>query len=138
MRVLVLDESSARAELLRDGLSQAGFEVTAPLTTPLALLRTIEALAPDVIVIDTGSIKEMVEVSSARFEEIQNLRGQIAKANLQLSERKLVERAKGILMKTRGLEEEAAYRALRRMAMDKNRRIGEVARGLIEMADLLG
>lgn len=190
MRVLVVDESAERAELLRDGLRQAGYEVAASLSSPLALLKAIDEQRPDVIVIDTESpsrdvlehlvvitqhsprpiimfasdgapetireavragvtayvvdgleaarVKAIIDVAVARFEELQKLRGQLADANLKLDERKLVERAKGILMKTRGLDEEGAYRALRRMAMDKNRRIGEVARSLIDMADLLG
>ncbi len=55
MRVLVVDESPERAEVLRDGLRRAGYEVTASLSSPLALLKTIEELQPDVIVIDTES-----------------------------------------------------------------------------------
>ena len=55
MRVLVVDESAERAELLRAALLLAGYEVTASLTSPLALLKTIERLEPDVIVIDTDS-----------------------------------------------------------------------------------
>src|SRR2546426_346204 len=54
-RVLVVDESRERAETLRDGLRRAGHEVTASLSSPLALLKTIEELQPEVIVIDTES-----------------------------------------------------------------------------------
>jgi response regulator NasT len=52
-------------------------------------------------------------------------------------ERKAVERAKGILMKQRGCDEPQAYHALRKMAMDKNLRIGEVAENVIAFAELL-
>jgi len=55
MRVLVVDETAERAELLRAALTLAGHEVTASLSLPLALLKTIERLQPDVIVIDTDS-----------------------------------------------------------------------------------
>ena len=55
MRVLVVDESRERADVVRDGLRRAGYEVTASLSSPLALLKTIEELRPDVIVIDTDS-----------------------------------------------------------------------------------
>jgi response regulator NasT len=55
MRVLVVDESAERAEVLRAALLLAGYEVTASLTSPLALLKTIEQLEPEVIVIDTDS-----------------------------------------------------------------------------------
>ena len=65
------------------------------------------------------------------------LRAELADANLKLSERKRVERAKGILMKTRGVGEDEAYQMLRRMAMDRGKRLGEIAQQLIDMADLL-
>src|SRR5947208_3238891 len=55
MKVLVIDESSERAEILCDGLRQGGLEVAAAISSPLALLKTIEELQPDVIVIDTES-----------------------------------------------------------------------------------
>ena len=190
MRVLVVDESPERARVLRDGLRLAGYEVTASLTSPIALLKTIDQLKPDVIVIDTESpsrdvlehlvvmsqhtprpvvmfasdgapekireavragvsayvvdgldplrVKTIIDVAVARFEDFQNLREQLAQANLKLSERKLVERAKGILMKSRGLDEEAAYGLLRKFAMDRKLRMSEVAQQLIDAADLLG
>jgi len=190
MKVLVVDESAERAEILREGLRRAGHEVTASLTSPFALLKTIEALKPDVIVIDTESpsrdvlehlvvmsqhtprpvvmfatdqapetireamragvsayvvdgleparVKTIVDVAVARFEDFQALRAQLAQANLKLSERKLIERAKGLLMKTRGLDEDAAYSLLRKFAMDRKLKIAEVARQLVDSAELLG
>ena len=190
MRVLVVDESAERAEILREGLRRAGHEVTASLTSALALLKTIEELKPEVIVIDTESpsrdvlehlvvmsqhtprpvvmfatdrapetireavragvsayvvdgldaarVKTIVDVAVARFEDFQDLRAQLAQANLKLSERKLVERAKGILMKARGLEEGEAYGLLRKFAMDRKLKIAEVAQQLIDSAELLG
>jgi two-component system, response regulator / RNA-binding antiterminator len=190
MKVLVVDESPERAELLREGLLQAGHEVTATLSSPLALLKTIDELKPDVIVIDMDSpsrdvlehlvfvsqnsprpvvmfaqddapetiraatragvsayvvdgldrnrIKSIVDAAVARFEDYQALRTQLAEANLKLSERKLVEKAKGLLMKSRSLDEDAAYAALRKMAMDRNLKLAEVAQKVIDAADLLG
>ena len=190
MRVLVVDESPERAELLREGLSRSGYEVAASLTSPLLLLKTIDALAPDVIVIDTDSpsrdvlehlvvmsqhtprpvvmfandaepemiraatragvsayvvnglskerIKAIVDVAVARFEEMQSLRTQLADAHQKLTDRKLVERAKGLLMKSRDLDEDAAYAALRKMAMDRKLKLPEVAQRLVDAADLLG
>ncbi len=190
MRVLVVDESAERAEILREGLRRAGHEVTASLTSAVALLKMIEELEPDVIVIDTESpsrdvlehlvvmsqhtprpvvmfatdhapetireavragvsayvvdgldparVKTIVDVAVARFEDFQGLRAQLAQANLKLSERKLVERAKGLLMKTRGLEEEQAYGLLRKFAMDRKLKIADVAQQLLDSAELLG
>ncbi len=190
MRVLVVDESPERAEIIQEGLARGGHQVSACLTSPLALLKTIDELQPEVIVIDTDSpsrdvlehlvvmsergprpvvmfaadgapevireavragvsayvvdgldaarVKTIVDVAVARFEDFQRLRAELAEANLKLAERKLVEQAKGILMKTRGLDEEAAYALLRRSAMDRKLRIAEVAQQLVASADLLG
>lgn len=190
MRVLVVDESEEQAELLRDGLRLAGYEVAASLSSPIALLKTIEEQRPDIIVIDTESpsrdvlehlvvmsqhtprpvvmfasdrteatireatragvsayvvdgldperIKPILSAAVARFEEMQGLKTQLAEANLKLSERKVVDRAKGLLMKSRGLNEEAAYGAMRKMAMDRKLKLSEVAQRIIDAVDLLG
>ena len=88
--------------------------------------------------LEVARVKAIVEVAVARFDQYQNLRAELAEANLKLSERKLVDRAKGILMKSRGMGEDEAYQALRRMAMDKGKRVGDIAQQVIDMADLLG
>ncbi|GAB4269925.1 MAG: hypothetical protein Kow0065_19920 [Methylomicrobium sp.] len=59
------------------------------------------------------------------------------KTKSQLEERKLVDRAKGILMKTQGFNEEQAYHTLRKLAMDRTISIGEMAKNVISMAELL-
>ncbi len=190
LRVLVVDESPERADVLRDGLARAGCEVAASLTSPLELLQAIALARPDVIIIDTespsrdvlehlvvvsrdeprpivmfardadaavireamragvsayvvdgldpGRVKSIIDVACARFDEFQKLRAALAAANLKLAERKVVERAKGVLMKARGLSEDEAYRALRRLAMDRNRRLADVAQALIDASELLG
>jgi response regulator NasT len=68
---------------------------------------------------------------------IAGLRNELGAANQKLAERKFVERAKGLLMKARGLSEDEAYHTLRRMAMERNRRLGDVAKSVLEMADLI-
>jgi two-component system, response regulator / RNA-binding antiterminator len=78
-----------------------------------------------------------MDVAIARFREFQALRTELEDTRNRLEERKLVERAKGILMRGKGMSEEDAYRALRKMAMDRNQRIGEAARNLIAVAELL-
>src|SRR5712691_2922642 len=55
MRVLVVDESPERAAVLREGLERAGHEVAAALASPIELLRAVDEVRPDVIVIDTDS-----------------------------------------------------------------------------------
>ena len=190
MRVIVVDESEERAMILREGLTAAGHEVVASLSSPFELLRAVDALQPDVIVIDTesptrdvlehvvivsqssprpivmfatdsggeairdavragvsayvvdgldiGRVNSIVEVACARFEEFQRLKTELAEANLKLSERKLVERAKGLLMQSRGLSEDEAYHALRKLAMSRKQRLGDVAQQVIDTAELLG
>ena len=190
MRVLVVGESAEQAALLRDGLQLAGYEVTASLSSSLALLKSIDEQRPDVIVIDTDSpsrdvlehlvmvtqhtprpivmfasdgapetireatkagvsayvvdgldskrIKAIVAAAVARFDELQGLRGQLAAAEQRLAERKVIDRAKGLLMKARTLDEPAAYEAMRKMAMDRKLKLGEVAQRVIDAADLLG
>ena len=190
MRVLVVDEAPGSAEILQEGLRRAGHEVTATLSSPVALLKTIERLDPEVILIDTESpsrdmlehlviirqqtprpvvmfasdgapdtireavragvsayivdglekdrVKSIIDVAVARFHDFQALRGELAEANQKLSERKLVERAKGLLMKSRGLDEGAAYSLLRTFAMDRKLRVAELAQQIIDAADLLG
>jgi len=194
MRILVVDESDERAALLGEALAAAGHEVVASLSSPLELLRAVDALRPDVIVIDTESptrdvlehvvivsqssprpivmfasdaggaairdavragvsayivdgldgsrVNSIVQVACARFEEyqreFQRLKIELAEANLKLSERKRVERAKGLLMQTRGVSEDEAYHALRKLAMSKKLRLGDVAQQVIDTAELLG
>jgi len=88
--------------------------------------------------LDAGRVKGIVEVAVARFEEYQKLVAELAEANLKLSERKLVDRAKGILMKSRNMTEDEAYKAMRSLAMSRKKRLGEVARMVIDMADIIG
>jgi response regulator NasT len=88
--------------------------------------------------LDPSRVKGIIDVAVARFKEYQELVSELAEANLKLSERKLIERAKGLLMKSRGFSEDEAYHALRRMAMTRKQRLGEVAKTVIDMADFLG
>ncbi|MGB3934535.1 MAG: ANTAR domain-containing protein [Burkholderiales bacterium] len=88
--------------------------------------------------LDASRVSSIVEVACARFEEFQRLRIELADANLKLTERKLVERAKGLLMQSRGLSEDDAYHALRKLAMAKKQRLGETAQQFIDAAELLG
>ena len=83
-------------------------------------------------------IKPILQTAVARFQDFQLLRRELAETKTTLAERKVLERAKGILMKQRGLSEEDAYQALRKLAMNRNKRIVEVADGVITASELLG
>ncbi|MGE5450801.1 MAG: ANTAR domain-containing response regulator [Acidobacteriota bacterium] len=84
------------------------------------------------------SIKPVIEVAMARFEHEEKLRQELAEARTQLEDRKVIDRAKGLLMTRQGLTEPEAYARLRKAAMDKGIKLSEVAQRLIDAADLLG
>jgi response regulator NasT len=73
----------------------------------------------------------------SRFNAFSQLRDELDRAKQELEERKIIERAKGILMKERGLSEDAAYGLLRKAAMNENRRLAEVAQSVVTAARLL-
>ena len=87
--------------------------------------------------VDLYRLKPLIDVALVQFEVHQNLRRELAETTQKLSERKQIERAKGILMKSRGLDEEGAYQALRKLAMDRGKPLGSVAQDVIDMAKLL-
>jgi response regulator NasT len=79
----------------------------------------------------------VLQVAIARFEQDRALKGQLEMAQAQLSERKVVERAKGILMKEFGLSEEQAYAHLRKLAMDRGQKLAAVAERMVDAQGLL-
>jgi two-component system, response regulator / RNA-binding antiterminator len=82
-------------------------------------------------------VKPILDVAVARFSEYQKLRAELEQTRMDLADRKVIERAKGLLMTSRGLSEEDAYRLLRKLAMDQNQRLVEVARSILTLAQLL-
>jgi response regulator NasT len=83
-------------------------------------------------------IGSIVQVALARYEQDRSIHAERDQALAKLAERKLIERAKGILMRKRGIGEDEAYHMLRRLAMDQSLRLREVAERVITMSDLLG
>nr|WP_317892519.1 ANTAR domain-containing protein [uncultured Sphingomonas sp.] len=83
-------------------------------------------------------IKPVLELAIRRFNAFSKLQAELDAARTELADRKTVDRAKAILMKSRGLDEPGAYALLRTTAMKQGRRIVEVAEALITAADLLG
>jgi response regulator NasT len=82
-------------------------------------------------------VRSVLEVAMSRFQLMNQLRQDLDKAKADLASRKTVERAKALLMKERGLEEEAAYRLLRKLSMDTGRPLGAVAADLLAFAGVL-
>jgi response regulator NasT len=83
-------------------------------------------------------VRPIIDVAIARFREFQAMRDELEHTRDKLSERKLVERAKGLLMKQRGFDEEEAYSALRKLAMERNQRLVQVAQNVIDIFEMLG
>jgi two-component system, response regulator / RNA-binding antiterminator len=82
-------------------------------------------------------IRPILDVAMARFQHEQQLRRELADARSELQERKVIDRAKGLLMQRQGLTEHAAYEKLRKTAMDRGLKLGDVAQRILDVADLL-
>ena len=82
-------------------------------------------------------VQPIIDVAVARFEELQSLRMELISAQGELADRKLIERAKGLLMKKKNLSEEDAFRQMRKMAMDENLKLVQVAREIVRAAKIL-
>jgi len=82
-------------------------------------------------------VKPVLDVAYARFQFEQQLRGELAETRNQLTERKVVERAKGLLMQQLQISEDDAYRRLRKLAMEKGIRIAQAAQRIIDVSAAL-
>ncbi|MDY8108808.1 ANTAR domain-containing protein [Fulvimarina sp. 2208YS6-2-32] len=188
--ILIFDENKVRAAIIEAGLREAGHEKVAVVGEILGLVKRIETLQPDVIVVDLENpnrdqlehffqvsrsvkkpvamfvdrsdseaisaaveagvsayivdglkkerVKPILDMAVSRFNAFHRLSRELDEARSELAGRKLIDRAKGILMRKRGLSEPEAYRLLQRCAMNENRRIADVAQSLISASSLLG
>jgi two-component system, response regulator / RNA-binding antiterminator len=179
-----------RANALRIGLLEAGYDLVASLPADMYLPERIAQLQPDLIIIDAESdardvlehiviasrderrpivlftedektssmeaamaagvsayivaglqterIKPVLSVALARFRQEQKLLDELADTRHKLAERKVIERAKGVLMSHHKLSEEQAYQKLRSMAMNKKLKLAEIAQRILDVEDLLG
>lgn len=82
-------------------------------------------------------IRPVLDAAIARFALFHRMRAELAATRAALEERKIIDRAKGLLMRAKGIGEDEAYALLRRTAMDQKRKIVEVAQALVTAADLL-
>jgi response regulator NasT len=181
---------AARAQALREGLQEAGYDIVASLPADMYLPDQIAQLQPDMIIIDAESdardvlehivvatrderrpivlftesedeqsmeqamragvsayivaglkadrIKPVLNVALARFKQEQKLLTELSDTKHKLAERKVIERAKGLLMARHRLTEDQAYQKLRNMAMNKNLKLAEIAQRILDVEDLLG
>jgi response regulator NasT len=189
LSILIIDENRIRAAIIEAGLREAGHERVTVLHEINEVARRIEAIAPDVVVIDLENpnrdrlehffslsralqrpiamfvdrsdgaeiesavaagvsayvvdglrkerVKPILDMAISRFNAFARLRRELEDARSELEDRKVIEQAKGILMRTRGMDEAAAYSLLRKTAMNQNRKIADVAQSLITAAKLL-
>lgn len=125
------------------------FQVSRTISRPIAMFvdrsdaTTIEAAVEagvSAYVVDglkKERVKPILDMAISRFNAFSRLRDELSKTKQALEERKVIDRAKGLLMKMRGIGEEEAYALLRKTAMNEHRRIGEVAQSLVTAAGLL-
>lgn len=106
-----------------------------PETMQAALTSGVSAYVVDGLV--PGRVKAIIEVAIARFDAFQSMRQELDKVRNQLTDRKRIERAKGLLMKHQDCDEEQAYRMLRKIAMDRGQRIAKVADSVIDILEHL-
>ncbi len=122
---------------------------SSPLDRPVAMFvdRSDEGLAAAAIeaglsayVVDglrPERIKPVLDAAIARFHLFARMRTELATTRRALEERKTIDRAKGLLMKAKGLTEDEAYALLRRTAMDQGRKVADVAAALVLAARML-
>lgn len=106
-----------------DGLAQAAVEAGVS-------AYVVDGLAPD-------RLRPVIDTAIARFNVFRRMRTELAETRRALEERKLIDRAKGLLMKARKIDEDAAYALLRKAAMDQGKRLAEVAQALVTASELL-
>ncbi|MFC3612883.1 ANTAR domain-containing response regulator [Lutimaribacter marinistellae] len=91
----------------------------------------VDGLAPE-------RLKPVIDAAVARFGMVRQMRQELAETRRALEERKVIDRAKGLLMKAKGIDEDAAYALMRKTAMDQGRRVADVAEALVTASGLLG
>ncbi len=87
--------------------------------------------------VEAGQLEAVLQIARRRFDEAQELRAEVANLQEAIRLRKLVERAKGILMARLTLGEAEAHRRLQKYARDQNRKLGEVAQSIIDADQMM-
>lgn len=142
--LVLITVASATGELL-EALTQVQRERPKPMllfvarsdavTTRRAMLTGVSAYIVDGL--QPARLDSLLEIAATRFELQQGLLQELDEARLRLADHRDIGKAKGLIMKRRELDEAAAYRLLRKMAMDRKQRIGDFSRLLLVAADAL-
>lgn len=143
--VIVIDLENPNRDRL-----EAMFQLSRAVKRPIAMFVDRTDLASIEAAVDAGvsayvvdglkreRVKIILDMAVTRFNAYAKLNRELEEARSELEGRKVIDRAKGILMKTRNLTEEQAYRLLRKTAMNQNWKLAEIAESLITAARLLG
>ncbi|PRD44923.1 two-component system response regulator [Phyllobacterium phragmitis] len=142
--VIVIDLENPNRDML-----ESMFQLSRSVNRPIAMFvdrsdqSTIEAAVEagvSAYIVDglrQERVKPILDMAISRFNAFSKMARELEEARSELENRKIIDRAKGILMKSKGLSEEDAYRLLRKTAMNQNRKIAEIAQSLVMAAGLL-
>jgi response regulator NasT len=131
----------------RDVLEQM-FQVSRAVKRPVAMFVDQSDAASIEAAVDAGvsayivggmrkdRVKNILDLCISRFNAFSRLQDELDRTRSALNERKVIDRAKGILMKAKNLSEETAYAMLRKTAMNENKKIAEIAQSVITAAEL--
>ncbi|WDZ81593.1 ANTAR domain-containing protein (plasmid) [Ensifer adhaerens] len=142
--VIVIDLENPNRDML-----ESMFQISRAVKRPIAMFVDKSDEASIEAAVDAGvsayivdglkqeRVRAILKMAISRFNAFSRLNRELEEARGELENRKLVDRAKAVLMRTRGVSEEEAYALLRRTAMGQNRKIVEIAQSLITAASLL-
>ena len=142
--VIVIDLENPNRDML-----ESMFQISRAVKRPIAMFVDKSVEASIEAAVDAGvsayivdglkqeRVRPILKMAISRFNAFSRLSRELEDARGELENRKLIDRAKGLLMRTRGLSETEAYALLRRTAMSQNRKIVEIAQSLITAASLL-
>ncbi|MBL4796777.1 MAG: ANTAR domain-containing protein [Oleispira sp.] len=113
--------------------------IFSPIDDRQTISQAIQAGANTYIVDDLNPrrLQPIIDAASAHFHEYQALKKELKQARDQLADRKIIDKAKGLLMKTKGLDEEQAYHAMRKMAMDQSKPLADIAQNILSLMSIL-
>jgi response regulator NasT len=132
----------------RDTLEQL-FQMSRVVKRPIAMFVDKSDRAAITAAIDAGvsayvvgglqkeRVQSILDVCISRFNAMARMQDELERVKTALEERKVIDRAKGILMRAKGLDEEEAYRVLRKTAMNEKKKIAEIAQSVLMAAELL-
>jgi response regulator NasT len=143
-KIVIVDESPIRAAML-----EQMFQVSRAVRRPIAMFVDQSDAASIQASVDAGvsayivdglkkeRIKPILDLCISRFNAFAKLQDELDRTKHALEERKVIDRAKGILMKLKGLTEDEAYVLLRSTAMREKKKIGEIAQSILTASELL-